>query len=483
MRKLKKFKRYDEGGAVGAGSGDPFSYTDFSNRERNLRKPSEAAPIEERKPPKAEETEPAKAEPAKAERAPPPSGRREIPPTPLTKEEKRADYEGGVDATSGSQTFTASKPPKAAAGSSASSGPRPSAPKPKPPAPAKAEPSKPSYVGAGDSDDSEDTKKKTELERLKRVGSGAVEQTMMGPAEIGLFGALGGIPSKVRAGIGLAKKGYEELTKPAAKPAEKSEPKLDSKAEPKQGELFDAKGNPTAEATGAKPASKPKPKEAPKSGAIQPTGKGPSEAGRKAMEGSKGSLKEQAVDAVNKQRAADKDPRGPVSGAIQPTGKGPSEAGSKLMREAGGNKPKGPGRLPLKEQAVDAINKQRAADKDPRGPITERSRSARPTRSESKPIRPTGAGPSEAGKKLMERTNSRSSTILEKERKPDLAMQEYISGRDAVRTRARDLPDDGLSTTRYANKKGGKIPAFKKGGLVGRGDGCAMRGRTKGRVV
>jgi hypothetical protein len=83
----------------------------------------------------------------------------------------------------------------------------------------------------------------------------------------------------------------------------------------------------------------------------------------------------------------------------------------------------------------------------------------------------------------MERVNNRSSTILEKERRPDLMMQEYISGREAARTRARDLPDDGLSTTRYANKKGGKIPAFKKGGFVGRGDGCAMRGKTKGRMV
>jgi len=71
VRKLKKFKRYAEGGALGAGEGDPFSYTDFSNRERNLRKPSEAAPIEERdtsrktpEPPKEERlTQP---EPAKA---------------------------------------------------------------------------------------------------------------------------------------------------------------------------------------------------------------------------------------------------------------------------------------------------------------------------------------------------------------------------------------------------------------------------------
>jgi hypothetical protein len=137
----------------------------------------------------------------------------------------------------------------------------------------------------------------------------------------------------------------------------------------------------------------------------------------------------------------------------------------------------------LKEQAKEAINAQRARDKDPRGPITEGSRSARPARPESKPLKPTGAGPSEAGKRLMGRTNNRSSTILEKERKPDLMMQEYISGREAARNRVKDLSDDGLSVERYANKKGGKIPAFKKGGLVGRADGCAIRGKTKGRMV
>ena len=397
MKKLKKFKRYAEGGALGAGEGDPFSYTDFSNRERNLRKPSEAAPIEEAKPyrvskPEVRETkpEPTKAEPA---RAPTPSGRREIPPTPLTKAEERADSDQGAESSSVTIAGDAKKAEKYRQSLMPVS-----KPKPKPPAPAAQktpEPSsKPSYVGAGDSDDSVETKKKNELERLQRVGSGAVEQTMMGPAEIALFGAMGGIPSKVRAGLGMARKAYDEFNKPAAKPAEKSEPKLDSKAEPKQGQLFDEAGQPTPAALG-KPAPKEAPKAEPKaetkSGAIQPTGKGPSEAGRKAMEGSKGSLKEQAKEAINKQRAADKDPRGALStetksGAIQPTGKGPSEAGRKLMENA--NRPAGPQRPSLKEQALDAVNKQRAADKDPRGPV-------------SGAIQPTGRGPSEAGSKLM----------------------------------------------------------------------------------
>ena len=527
MKKLKKFKRFDKGGFLTDSSGNPVlsgdgtpvrtmedtetpeekyakrreGYEDIKNFFMGRRSKDEpSAPIEEREPPKSERAEtraPAKT-PAKptvtasvtkpqVSSSPPTPAEASSPAqsTAVNRGEtsydyptqrgsfNRDDYEGGASPTSGGQTFKraapkagSAKPPKAAEKAPATS-------------------SKPKGSGAGDSDDSVDTKKKNELERLKRVGSGAVEQTMMGPVEAIAFGASK-LPSMARAGFGAARKAYNEFTKPTPKEAPKTEPKLDSKSEPKQGQLFDEAGQPTPAALG-KPAPKEAPKAEPKvetkSGAIQPKGTGPSEAGRKAMEGSKGSLKDQAKDAINKQRAADKDPRGPISGGIKPTGKGPSEAGSKLMREAGGNKPTGPERLPLKEQAKEAINAQRASDKDPRGPITEGSRSARPARPESKPIKPTGAGPSEAGKKLMERAKNQSSTILEKERKPDLMMQEYISGREAARNRIKDLPDDGLSVPRYEMKKGGKIPAFKKGGLVGRADGCAIRGKTKGRMV
>ena len=93
-------------------------------------------------------------------------------------------------------------------------------------------------------------------------------------------------------------------------------------------------------------------------------------------------------------------------------------------------------------------------------------------------------GPPDTGARArrVDRAQKRSDLIPAKDREPGM-LQEYISGRDAARTRARDLPDDGLSTPRYANKKGGKIPAFKNGGLVSRADGCAIRGRTKGRMV
>jgi hypothetical protein len=43
--------------------------------------------------------------------------------------------------------------------------------------------------------------------------------------------------------------------------------------------------------------------------------------------------------------------------------------------------------------------------------------------------------------------------------------------------------DEVLEREGLPIKKGGKIPAFKKGGLVSRGDGCAQRGKTKCRMM
>jgi hypothetical protein len=92
-----------------------------------------------------------------------------------------------------------------------------------------------------------------------------------------------------------------------------------------------------------------------------------------------------------------------------------------------------------------------------------------------------------AGKRAKEaRAQNRIKDIKEEHRKPGF-MQEYIAGRAEKRNRIKDLPDDGLSAGRYANKKGGKIPAFKKGGMVGsassRADGCATKGKTRGKMV
>jgi len=79
------------------------------------------------------------------------------------------------------------------------------------------------------------------------------------------------------------------------------------------------------------------------------------------------------------------------------------------------------------------------------------------------------------------RARQRSESIPDKDREPGF-LQEYISGRAKQRNRAKDLSNDGLPA-RYENKKGGKIPAFQKGGMVTRADGCAQRGKTRGRMV
>jgi len=465
MRKLKKFKRYAEGGALGAGEGDPFSYTDFSNRERNLRKPSEAAEIDRSrdvetapvKPPKITETKP---EPVKTEKAPEKTEKepaKERGETDFNYEPQRPYNQALEDAKEqGRRARDAFKPAKPAAdkpinistGASGFKFPKEDtsykdlenarADRTKPSAPARA----PKSAGPEDIPGT-DVKTPYKGEKIDNSNLGLKQ---FGQSMMGALPALRGVGAGIRGAMGLGR-----MFESATKPTPKTEPKLESKPEPKQGELFDAKGNPTAEATRVSPKREPR------------QGKLFDEEGNVTAEAARSGPKPAPKEAPKAEPKAET-----KSGAIQPTGKGPSEAGKNLMEK---------GRGSLKDQAIEAVNKQRAATKDPRGTV----------RPEPKTIKPTGKGPSEAGKKLMDRANNRSSTILEKERKPDLAMQEYISGRETARTRARDLPDDGLSTPRYANKKGGKIPAFKKGGMVGsasrRADGCATKGKTRGRMM
>jgi hypothetical protein len=40
-----------------------------------------------------------------------------------------------------------------------------------------------------------------------------------------------------------------------------------------------------------------------------------------------------------------------------------------------------------------------------------------------------------------------------------------------------------IDRVKYGKKKGGKVKQMKKGGMVKRGDGCAIKGKTKGRMV
>jgi hypothetical protein len=359
------------------------STKDFFMGRRSKDEPS--APIEERKPPKRAEApaKPANAEPAKpTETKPVETGSGKIISTStMTEKEKRADSDEGAAPSSSTTTGNAKK-----AEAYRQSLMPVNKPKPKPDAPKAAEktPAAPAKAPrAASPEDIPGTDVKTPY-KGETIDNSNLAAKQLAQSTLGATAAGRTLGAGARGAVGLGRM-FESLSKPAPKEAPRIEPKLDSK--------------PT-----------------PSSGAIQPTGKGPSEAGKKLMEKGKGSLKDQAMEAVNKQRVATKDSRGTV-------------------------------------------------------------------RPEPRTIKPTGKGPSEAGKKLMGRTNTRSSTILEKERKPDLAMQEYISGRETARNRVKDLSDDGLSAERYANKKGGKIPAFKKGGLVGRADGCAQRGKTKGRMV
>jgi hypothetical protein len=519
MRKLKKFKRFEKGGLtdssgnpVLSGDGTPIqtmedtetpdekyakrregyeSIKDFFMGRRSKDEPS--APIEERQPPKSERAEtraPAKA-PAKpaepAETKPVETGRGKITSTStMTEEEKRADSDKGAAPSSSTTTGNAKKAEAYRQSLMPVNKPKPPAPKEdtsyrnlenargaitKPPAP-KTRSARPEDIPGTDVK----TPYKGETIDNSNLAAKQLAQSTLGATAAGRTLGAG-----ARGAIGLGRM-FESLSKPAPKEAPRTEPKLDSKPAPKQGELFDAKGNPTAEATrvspkrepkqgklfddegnvtaeaarsGPKPAPKeapkPAPKEAPKSGAIQPTGKGPSEAGRKAMEESKGSLKDQAKEAINKQRAADKDSRGPVSGAIKPTGEGPSAAGKALMERAGQGKPASapasaptskpaPKRETVKERTQREINRQRELDNDRRGS--------------------TGLSP--MGKRAQE--------LIKKQREADKYSGD--AGVDKVLAK-HDLP----------RKKGGKIPAFKKGGLVGRADGCAQRGKTKGRMV
>jgi hypothetical protein len=410
VKKPKKFKRYAEGGALGAGEGDPFSYTDFSDRARNLRKPSEAAEIDRSrdietasvKPPRVTESklpEPVKPEKeTKTEEKEPAKERGE---TDFNYEPQRPYNQALEDAKEqGRRARDAFKPAKPAAdkainittGAAGFKFPKEKTPEPS---------SKPSYSGAGDSDDSVDTKKKNELDRLKRVGSGAVEQTMMGPVETIALGASK-LPAMARAGLGAARKAYDYFTTPSVGkgtgkfPEEKPEitvprtPAVERKAK--------VEGPPAS-------AAAPKPKTPAEQMGLRET-----EPMRRARE-----AKEQ-FDAA---------------------GKGAKDAADRASKKASD------------EVAAEAA--KRAASKR-QTPDNRRF----PNKGSATPGRPKASGEFRA-------TNNKFDRPVGEKRGPKT---------DEV------LEREGLPI-----KKGGKIPAFKKGGLVSRGDGCAQRGKTKCRMV
>jgi len=437
MKKPKKFKRF---GAGGGPLGDESIMTDeeyakqkeqgaknweslknFFGGRRSADEPS--APIENRQPPKVEkETRAVKAEPVKpAETKPVETGRGKITETPSVAQQMKDREKGGpneranyassgktsrpeydsysygpdnlADGNEGVDSFTSTGNSKKAEAYRQSLMPV-SKPKPKPPASAaektSAAPAKPSYVGAGDSDDSVETKNKNEVERLKRVGSGAVEQTMMGPVETIALGASK-LPAMARAGFGaLRSKGTGKF--PEEKP-EISVPRTPA---------FERKAK--VEGLSASAAA-PKPKTPAEQMGLRET---------KAMR--------DAREAKEKFEAA---------------GKSAKEAADKSSKNASD------------EVAAEAA--KRAASKR-QTPDNRRF----PNKGSATPGRPKASGEFRA-------TNNKFDRPVGEKRGPKT---------DEV------LEREGLPI-----KKGGKIPAFKKGGLVGRADGCAQRGKTKGRMV
>jgi len=442
MRKLKKFKRYDEGGAVGAGSGDPFSYTDFSNRARSVK-------AEERKEAKAEKTEdaPTRAEPVKpAETKPVESGSGKIASSStMTDEESRADYDKG--AAPSSFTTTASRP---AAGSSASAS-KPAAPKPAkitqdseagksrgmrgdgppvfstPPRRAKPEDIPGTDVIPGP--------KGEEIDNSNLAGKQLAQSAMAASP------ALRGVGAGIRGAMGLGRM-FESASTPAPKSTPKIEPRLDSKADtvsakPAVERVKDAKIE--------GPSAPPKPKTATEEMGLRDT---PSmERMRKAKEAAKEGPPEPLRVKTSAERKGLKET--------------PSMERMRKAKEAAKEGPPAPAKTktPAEEMGLSETSAMEKSRKANEGPPDLGARSRR-----------------------VAAAQKRSDKIPQKEREPGF-MQEYIAGRAEKRNRIKDLPNDGLSTPRYDMKKGGKIPAFKKGGFVGRADGCAQRGKTKGRMV
>ena len=435
MRKLKKFKRFNEGGLGSSeGYGDPFANkTEFEpgRGEKNLegikdffgfgkKKP---APTEERdtsnrapEPVKAEsvKAEPAKAEPAKTSSVKTPSVAQQMKDREKGGPNERNNYasvgktskpeydsysygpdymqsgEEGVD----SITFKHRDPKKAEEYRQSlmpGNKPKPAAPKTaeKTPAPA-AEKAKPSYSGAGDSDDSVETKKKNELERLKRVGSGAVEQTMMGPVETVALG-VSKLPAMARAGLGaLRSKGTGKFPEEKPEITVPRTPAVERKAK--------VEGPPAS-------AAAPKPKTPAEQMGLRET-----EPMRRARE------------------AKDK---------FEAAGKSAKEAADKSSKNA------------ADEVAAEAAKRAASKRQTPDNRRFPNKGNATPGRPKARAeFKPTG---NKFDRPVGEKRGPKTDEVLERE---------------------------GLSA-----KKGGKIPAFKKGGLVGRADGCAQRGKTKGRMV
>jgi hypothetical protein len=500
VRKLKKFKRFEKGGLtdssgnpVLSGDGTPIqtmedtetpdekyakrregfeSIKDFFMGRRSKDEPS--APIEERQPPKKaaeEDKAPTRAavkpaEPAKTEKIESPRvqstavNRGETSyDYPMQRDSKRDDYEGSASPTSGGRTF------KRAA-------PKPVAPKPKPPAPAPAPaaektpaaPAKAPRAASPEDIPGTDVKTPYKGETIDNTGLAAKQfaQSTLGATAAGRTLGAG-----ARGAVGLGRM-FESLSKPAPKEAPRTEPKLDSKSAPKSAEVSDKPAIDRVKEANIQGPPKPPRQEtaADKMGLREtPAMERARQAGEKAAPKPKTATEEMGLrdtpSMVRMRKAKEAAKEGPPAPPKKTSTETPS---MERMRKAKESAKEGPPTPPKAKTSAEEMGVRETS-------AMEKSRKA-------------NEGPPDLGarSRRVAAAQKRSDAIPQKDREPGY-MQEYIAGREAARNRIKDLPDDGLSTPRYEMKKGGKIPAFKKGGFVSRGDGCAQRGKTKGRMV
>ena len=444
----------------------------------------EPAPIEERKPPKAEEAKPAKAEPVKAEPAKTekvesPRVRDSAKDTSETSfdyptqrgSSNRDDYEGGASPTSGSQTFKANKPaaPKAAKetkysgepinvstgasgfgfGKSSTSSAAPKAPKAASPDQIPGTDVKTPYKG-GTIDNS-------------NLAAKQFAQSTLGATAVGR-----GVGAGVRGAMGLGRM-FESAAKPEGKGTGKfpeAKPEIEVSSKPAVDRLKEAniQGPP-------KPPRQETPAE--KMGLREtPAMERARQAGEKAAPKPKSATEEMGLrdtpsmvrmrgqkDIANKMGPPQffkKEPKPTVAEEFGIKETGPMERARKAKEK-------------FDEAAETARKAKSTADDEV---AQEAAKRAAASRSKVTPKRQEDSSKFGGGKG----TPSRSKTKTEV--KPTSKKLKNPVGEKEGPTVDKVLESKGL-----AAKKGGKIPAFKKGGLVGRADGCAIRGKTKGRMV
>jgi hypothetical protein len=511
VKKLKKFKRYDEGGAVGAGSGDPFSYTDFKpgQGERNLEgikdffmgrrsRDETPAPIEDRdtsrktpepaKETKIEKAEPVKAEPAKTSPVKTPSVAQQMKDREKGGPNERNNYasvgktskpeydsysygpdymqsgEEGVD----SRTFKYRDSKKAEEyrqslmpGNKTA---KPAAPKPAadlrdmekgmsrgradnaPAAPKTRSP------GPEDIPGTEASKgPKGELIDNSNLPAKQFAQSVLGASP-----AMGGARAAVRGAIGLGR--FLE-----------SAPKAEGAGTGKfpESKSVEVSNKPAIDRV--------------KEANIQ----GPPKPPRQETPADKMGVRE--TSAMEKSRKANQEGPPDVGARARRVAEDTAKADKQAETTMAAAGRRAQQTRADEKQAADAMSaaskrakENRAAEKQAADTMASAGARAKQNRAENKQASDVVA----AAKKRADtnRAQKRSDAIPAKDRDPGF-MKEYIAGRAEKRNRIKDLPNDGLSAERFANKKGGKIPAFKKGGVVGHADGCAIRGKTKGRMV